>query len=159
MTDLSELIERVESGDEPDYFLHEEIALAVGGYSVFQSKHGYWRFRSPDGQETTADGRYGDYDPQTGEKLPEEIAPSGWGDVLHVPEYTSSLDAVLSLIEAKLPGWYWGAEKMEPQSFEANVFDGRRAADRLHSAYSSSPARALLAAALRALQESRSHDR
>ena len=68
-----------------------------------------------------------------------------------LPRYTTSLDAVLSLIEQKLPGWHWsvydtnGRDKacgqVEPPEFSYAPYTGE----------ANPPARALLAAFLRAL--------
>lgn len=64
---------------------------------------------------------------------------------------TSSLDAVVSLIEQKLPGWCWSCERMTESRYEASVFTAVKSWDDLRSGEARSPARALLAACLRAL--------
>lgn len=135
-SDLTALIERVESGAGSDRGLDHAICCAV----LDATKHkGWWNFQAmrPRGE-------------------PERPASEFWKRF--GPAYTSSLDAVLSLIEAKLPGWafvvhgpdaggthYGGVGPSLNEAWASDRPDSR----------APSPARALLAAALRAIQESR----
>jgi len=68
-----------------------------------------------------------------------------------LPRYTASLDTVVSLIEQKLPGWRCRLTVHEGGSEGTVAYAGLKRADGV----SASPARALLAAFLRALQEAR----
>jgi len=68
-----------------------------------------------------------------------------------LPRYTASLDTVVSLIEQKLPGWRCRLTVNEGGSEGTVAYAGLKRADGV----SASPARALLAAFLRALQEAR----
>ena len=133
-TDLTALIERVESGDGPDFELEREIGFALG----------IWK-RVRIGERDMLEAG-------------NEIFLDHPGAIY--PALLESLDAVLSLIGAKLPGWSWSVRHEQsapvteswvwedsPEGWTARgEIDGRQ------------PARALLAAALRAIQESRSHD-
>ncbi|MGO4673011.1 hypothetical protein AB4Z40_08935 [Bosea sp. 2YAB26] len=71
----------------------------------------------------------------------------GWA----APGYTTSLDAVVSLIEAKLPGARWlavGYAGVKPDEASVSPVEDAPRLD----AKAASPARALLAATLRALR-------
>ena len=131
MTDLSALIERVESGAGADRSIDGEVFIALSAecQAAGRVDHlcgvvGWW--------------------PKDG---PYESARN-------VPAYTSSLDAVLSLIEAKLPGWRW-LRKHPATMTVYQPSDYYKSWSRHFDGYSAQPARALLAAALRAIQESR----
>ncbi len=119
MTDLSALIERVESGAGSDRELDGKIVRALSG-SI-----DHWF-------------------PFAGGFMTEHTSP----------ELTTSLDAVLSLIEAKLPGWRW-LRKHPATMTVYQPSDYYKSWSRHFDGYSAQPARALLAAALRAIQESR----
>jgi hypothetical protein len=122
LTDLSALIERVESGTGEDAALDGQIFDALSSLPV-KAAH-----------EAVLDRR----------RRPN------W-----LPRYTSSLDAVLSLIEEKLPGWVW-LRKESGTMLITKPPVGYRVGFEGDLPY---PARALLAAALRAIQESRNADR
>jgi hypothetical protein len=65
-------------------------------------------------------------------------------------EYTTSLDRAVAFVERMLPGWKWGVRSFADQ-FKANAwFDDEGV--QLY-AFAKSPARALMAAALRALAQ------
>lgn len=67
------------------------------------------------------------------------------------PAYTTSLDAVLALIEEKLPGWHWSVSQQVGGYFRGNLWNH----DLKWEVYklATSPARAMLAAFLRAHEE------
>ena len=74
----------------------------------------------------------------------------------HHPAYTTDLNAVVALVEARLPGWRWTVRRMEPQpgapsqyaAYVQNTEDGL-----YHWRAASIAARALLAALIRAEME------
>lgn len=128
MADLEELIERVESGTGGDRLLDVQIENALG----------IARFR-------------------------QEHPGADFDDVrVDVRPLTSSLDAVLALIEAKLPGWHGNVEVGRPlqdsTKVSAIMIGPTEDPDDCRQADASSPARALLAATLKALKETQ-HDR
>lgn len=139
MTDLSALIERVESGATKDAALETEICLAVvyGGIN----SHGALNLRTEE-----------DW---TGDLLFEIEEEDDQGTMVlvdccnPVPALTTSLDAVLSLIEAKLPKHRAAPILIFALGKMAENGDptGRPIAEQI--------ARFTLAAALRAIQESR----
>lgn len=125
--DLTSLIERVESGVGPDRELDGWVAQAVLGATHDDEPEPYrkWTLPRPDGSRSTG------------------------SDVVMIRHYTASLDAVLALIEAKLPGWDFAFRRQ--MSCMGAVWLHQK-----HEGYhASSPARALLAGTLRAIQESR----
>jgi hypothetical protein len=94
--------------------------------------------------------------PRLGDKIDKDMI-GRW------PEYTSSLDAVLALIEAKLPGWHGNVEVGRPlqdsTKVSAIMIGPTEDPDDCRQADASSPARALLAATLKALKETQHADR
>lgn len=75
-----------------------------------------------------------------------------------LPHYTSSLDAVLSLMGAKLPGWFWRVghgSHAGPWAHLNRVHPDSCLPGDEHTSYAKEPARALLAATLRAIEETR----
>jgi hypothetical protein len=86
MTDLNTLIERVRGLEGPDREVDAEIDVVVFG-----------------GETVWTPTRY------TNEQFPASRRPSkhhvGGFENEHVPTYTASLDAVVSLIERELPEW------------------------------------------------------
>jgi hypothetical protein len=88
-------------------------------------------------------------------KSPNIGCPAEWLDERELLPITSSLDAVLALIETKLPGWHWSVAALAGDHYRGNLVSHAHKVEVYKLA--SSPARALLAAALRAIQESR-HD-
>jgi hypothetical protein len=126
MADLIELAERVEKGEGPDAKLDRAIFdLCLGG-RFWEEENGAFFTREYRGQATPV-------------------------------SFTSSLDAVVALLERVLPGWGHGYAtgwygKDMPGGF---VFPPNSGADLLKATLGkgSSPARALLAAILRALSE------
>ena len=63
------------------------------------------------------------------------------------PHYTTSLDAFVALIEEKLPGWAYRVERVPESLFHCSVW---RRGELIQLVTHPSPARALLAAFLRA---------
>lgn len=120
-----ELIERVESGEGADRELDGDILDALHDPSADKT----WPF---------VEGSYA---------------------ASITPRITSSLDAVVSLLDQKLPGWSWSLGQMRgrPERYryrgflsDHNTSDG--IAVRYIEAECPTPARALLAACLRAIQ-------
>lgn len=134
MTDLSALIERVESGAGYDNELNKNVALALG-WTIETGLPQGLRWRKPDGTLTAGNPEYEDAINATG-----------------------SLDAVLSLIEAKLPGCgHCYATGWDAEGNCGGFISPERTVDLTTATMGQapSPARALLSAALRAIQESR----
>lgn len=77
---LEDLLKRVESCSGTDRALDAAILLAFTPGAVL--KHGGEVYWTPEADERAVDG-------------------------FETPEYTSSLDAALALVEEKLPGEYW----------------------------------------------------
>jgi hypothetical protein len=127
ITDLTALIERVESGTGWDRELDGKIVRALSG-----SKDHWFPFSDGFMTEHTA------------------------------PELTGSLDAVIRLIEAKLPGWgHCHATGWDADGRCGGFVSPGRTVDLTKAimGQAGTPARALLSAALRAIQESRNADR
>lgn len=107
MANLSTLIERVEALTGPDREVDCAIAVSLGFYDLWKSKHGYWNVEGIDGERFTVPGRPSDmaFDPATGQKLSPEQPPFDWADEAGLPEWTASIDAAVALVERVLPGW------------------------------------------------------
>lgn len=142
MADLEELIERVESGTGADRELDCLVAMLALGFTHDDQPEPYrqWIRTAPDGT------RY------------------AGSDEVMVRRFTTSLDAVLGLIEAKLPGWRI-AEMKDGIAHDDGPYchvrlwcPVNRSLGYKYPANATSPARALLAATLRALKETQ-HDR
>lgn len=138
MTDLTALIERVESGAGSDRQIEIDIMVALG-----------WSY-----ERRGRDAKKWMY-PPAGEAGRSRLNP--YDAIAWKFRLTSSLDAVLSLIEAKLPGWSWENGSVGGKRGWAAMCDERQANHVGSNA--PTPARALLSAALRAIQESRNADR
>lgn len=151
MTDLTALIERVESGTGADRELDCLIWAALDGRTIRE-----------DGQMILA----------RNSRPPHDEYIVGWVDpgkvqrnfseghsIPPVRRYTTSLDAVLSLIEAKLPGMSWEVRRSGfGTPSQAMIWDPMKSPPSSTIARISVEtffARALLAAALSAIQESR----
>lgn len=144
MTDLSALIERVESGVGSDRELDCLIWAALDGRTVrYHNNNLLARSKAAPHDECVL----GWIDPGR--------VSRNFSDAPKMPPvepFTGSIDAALSLIEAKLPGWRWSSGCFGVE-FKGNCWS---IADEIEfTAFGKSPARALLAAALRAIQESR----
>lgn len=134
---IDELIERVEKGEGADRELDGAIHVALfpdsdaSRFITGAYRSEWWKFGTPQGLVYRTE--------------------NGGGGV-PLPSYTTSLDAVLALIEGKLPGWRWSVEDAGDGRYEGNLFaspTGRR----MQTANVAFPARALLAAFLRAHKE------
>lgn len=137
-TDLTALIERVESGGDLDRELDGDIAVAIYGGEIVWKTANYTMEQHP------------------ARRHPSRSHVGGFANA-HVPHLTSSLDAALCLVGEKLPGWRWSVELGHPCEYEGSLFASPSARP-MRTGKASSPARALLAAALRAIQESRNAD-
>lgn len=135
-----DLVERVESGTGSDRELDCLIDAALDGRSISESGNMILARNSRPPHDTYI---LGWIDPgKTSRNFSE--GPSR----PPVPRYTASLDAVVSLIEQKLPGWEWLKHEpgrmwvaMKPIGYRVKL-----------SGSGSSDARALLAACLRAIE-------
>jgi hypothetical protein len=98
-----DLIARLAAATEPSRELDEAIAIAIGMWKPWASKHRYWNFDDPDGAKFhwPTDG-LPNFDPDTGKRIKlSETPPSGWAEHANLPEWTASIDAGRSLL---LPG-------------------------------------------------------
>lgn len=95
MSDLDALIERVEAATGPD----REIDAVVWRVVLMPQLPFYREF---DGR-VMLDVRHG-----LGEGGPDWRHPSPYDQSRSPPNYTASLDAALTLVERKLPGWCYG---------------------------------------------------
>lgn len=141
-----DLVERVESGTGGDRELDCLLDAALDGRSISESGNMILARNSRPPHDTYI---LGWIDPgKTSRNFSEGPARPP------VPRYTTSLDAVVSLFEQRLPGWCWQTKR----GFvcEAIVWQVCRDYDDegcpTIGAHSVSPARALLAACLRATQ-------
>ena len=141
MTNLPHLIERCESGEGPDRELDCLIEAVLDGRTIRES-----------GNMTLARNSRPPHDEYIVGWIDPGVKRRNFSDGHSVPpvrRYTTSLDAVVSLIQQKLPGWKWSV-----MSF-ADQFKGNAWSDDLEVelyAFAQSPARTLLAAALKALE-------
>lgn len=154
--DLTSLIERVEGGVGPDMALARAVMTTVGGWHRITPTHA----RNRNGAYIAPEDWLG----RTSGGSP--ILDSMHGTTMHrdVPDVVTSLDAVLALIEAKLPGWFGDVDlgATTPDSgglYGARLFPPNEKNGFNIAGEATSPARALLAATLRVLQESRNADR
>lgn len=106
MTDLAARLEAAEQGSRE---LDEEIALALGVWKVWLSKHRRWNFDGPEGRHFSWPDPIPHYDSSTGDEIKLSEAPwSGWCWDADLPEYTTSVDDGLALLR-EMPGeWDWG---------------------------------------------------
>jgi hypothetical protein len=126
---LADLIKRVEEGEGADRELDRDIWCALG----WTWERREWLY-CPDGRRR------------------DPTSVIDW--LIYQMGLTASLDAVVALVEDKLPGTEWEARRLR-------LFSVGRVWDRGYhdissvAAEASSPARALLAAALKAIEETR----
>lgn len=156
MDSLIKCLQEAESGSRE---LDALIALAIGGYSMWKSKHGYWNIDGPDGERLTCEGRDPGlvFDPATGARLAEESPPMNWAYDAKFGEVTTSLDAIVALIGEKLPGWGWSLSPDEAcvwSSAGRFLLDG----DQEFYGHHSKPPIALCIAMLQALNEGSGND-
>lgn len=122
------LIERVRSGEGADRRVDIAICLAV----LSAKNHpAYWNWQSMRPRDE-----------------PDKPVALFWKQF--APAYTTDLNAVLALIAEKLPGW-WGSVEFGRRNVEAEILSPDNDPRPGAAAYAKSPARALLAAALLAL--------
>lgn len=130
MTDLAHLIERLEKAVEPDRRIDAELACAM----IF--------IQLRPAEPFDFDGRF-TYEP--GNIKCEH-------GFLMSDHFTASIDAALSLVEKKLPGWTYTVDASAPESgIDFDLFPPGRA-DKCSVTAKSLPL-AILIALLRALQE------
>ena len=125
----SELIERLEKAESGSRELDREMAELFGWQ--LKMPHGFW------------------------------LAPKGWkplSPMEGLPYFTTSLDAIVSLIGEKLPGWTWAAG---PRTYGedwdlawARIYPHRSQADGTGNKYAKTVPLALCIALLRAIQAS-----
>lgn len=134
---LSELRKRVEGASGPDREMDLDLALALGLAPTGEM----WKRRK---------GRYnqGGHPELREDRSP---APGPWPTFTAKP-YSSSLDAALSLVERKLPGWVWSVDSavgLQPAACWMEEAGGHQS----FAATASTPALAVLAALLTALDQ------
>lgn len=146
----SDLIARLGAATEPSRELDEEIAIAIGMWKHWLSKHRYWNFDGPDDAKFHwPTNGLPKFNPDTGKRIElSETPPSGWAQDADLPEWTASLDAAMTLVPE---GYLWELK----QGFEATamVWSVMIDYDEQHPApfgASLRPALALCIAALRA---------
>ena len=125
MTDLSTLLSRVESGSGADRQLDAAIWSALTGHACHQGPDETW------------------------------LAPRGESGLLHaeVACLTTDLNAVVALVEARLPGWGWDITYRAAWGTSAAHVIGPTREAKPYVATAPTPARALLAALIRAEME------
>ncbi|MGW9332756.1 hypothetical protein [Bosea sp. NPDC055594] len=138
---IDELIERVEKGEGADRELDGAIHVALFPDSAASRfitgayRSEWWKFGTPQGLV---------YRTENGGGLP-------------LPSYTTSLDAVIALIEEKLPGWHadvdFGASLAEDGTLGARLFRPLCNPPGNFTGDAKSPARAALSAFLKAHKE------
>jgi hypothetical protein len=140
--DLEELAARVEIAAGADRELDGAIHVALypdspaSGFITGRLTCKWWKFGAPHGLNYETD--------------------NGGGGVL-LPGLTASLDAVVRLIEEKLPGYSWEVRRSGfGTPSQAQLWDPMKAPPMsivARVSVETTPARALLAAALRAMKE------
>jgi hypothetical protein len=152
------ILERIENAKEPDRVLDAEIAMALEGWSLWKSKHGYWNLERHREHVRTLEGRPPDvvYDSTTGAKLPAELPPMHWADDVDLPTYTESIDAALGLVERVFPDGLvlLTNDHNGHPSWQATLRPN--APVDLHRGFAPTPALALIAALLYALKDATS---
>lgn len=148
------LLQRSEKAEGPDRELDAIVAKELLGWKLWRSKHGYWDVTGPDGERfTTCVDPYGPkFDPETGKKNPDyDKEPVLWVEDMGIPEFSSSLDASIALVERVLPGWDWHVARLDDNEFSAAVATWNNSEDS-GAAHAKTPPLALLTALLKALQ-------
>lgn len=146
-----EMIERVERGEGADRELDGDLCIELRAHPYGPD---HW-LKDPDFSfhQHPCEGWVQPMDRDGVTPLPG----GGWA----APAYTTSLDTVVSLIEAKLPGWCCAAIRRPDTSIGyvhnnelafIGIADKPNPARRWFECRADSPARALLAATLRALR-------
>lgn len=127
MTSLNDLIQRVEQGEGADRGLDGLVwkSLVEKPGDVWREFEDTWCLQWPD--DTVA------YD------MP--------------PQLTTSLDAVVSLIEQKIPGWHWSVSQQVGGFFRGNLWNHGHKVE-VYKLATTAP-RAILAAALKAIDQAR----
>lgn len=159
MADFAELIARLEKATGPCSDLDEDIALASGMWHAWLSKHRYWNFNykglgevkewnAKPNDFSWPEGGFPKFDQDTGEEIKLTETPChGWGYNAQLPQFSSSIDAALTLVDKE---WFWrlcnDGEGADPASFRADIL----CTYTKHQGWSDIPAIALCIAALRA---------
>lgn len=137
MADYSDIIERLEKATEPDRALDYRIAylvdLRIEGMSCTVREY---------------------CDNLSGMDLTQIVASGDRHTSIlrhELPPYTASLDAAIALVEAKLPGWSWGAGRDDGR-YSSGVEKVTRYDREVYMAVSNNAAIALLIAMFHALQ-------
>lgn len=121
MTDVLDLIKRLEEATGPDRELDDAIAKAVLGWRLWRSKHGYWNIEGPNGErKTTINDPFGPlFDPETGKKNPDyDKEPTSWVWDCDIPCFTESVDAAMSLVPEDSE---WFVQKYSDGRYEAGI--------------------------------------
>lgn len=149
--ELLSLAERVEKGSGEDRRLDVEVAIEVGAIVMLQIQDTNFAYWMKSDAEVPGSPCFA-----------VSLAPFDiWPSSNNVPRYTASLDAVVALIEERLPAWQvygftneWTGIKRPGNGVEVRAWVRRG----VHSyviaeAKAATNARALLAATLRAIAE------
>lgn len=137
MTDLLTLLSRVESGSGADRVLDIEVQIALVGDAV-------WPARDMRGRITNPNSRMSDYLETYRDTINADDQDFDF------PRYTTDLNAVVALVEARLPGWGWDITYRAAWGTSAAHVIGPTRDAKPYVATAPTPARALLAALLRA---------
>lgn len=128
---LADLLARVEKAEGPDRELDGALWLALecrpNHGQVFDPEYAPYLHVDPRGKEHPA--------------IKEDAPP-----------YTASLDAALALVERVLPGWDWVLSSVDGHRASAEVTPPDWPVEALHYKTAKTPALALLAAMLKALE-------
>lgn len=130
---LTSLLARVEGAEGPSRRLDGDLAEALGLVPEWCAERSH---RQPDLWRGSGAG----------------IRVETW----LAPHFTASVDAILALIERKLPGWSCSAVKLTPDPSEGYVWP-RHDSLRQHQGRAATPALALCAALLKALLNTESN--
>ena len=98
---MNDLIKRLRNATEGSRGMDAEIALSAG-WTVWQSKHGYWNLDGPNGERFSTIDSYREprHCPDTGVENPKYGIPP-WedlADLAGLPLWTTSIDAALTLV-------------------------------------------------------------
>lgn len=139
-----EIVERLEAATGPD----RELDAAI--YDALVDDGGRFAFRVTN-WATNLGNRLGRYHDGwcVGKSPTDEYAEN-------LPRFTESLDAVLALVGAKLPGWNWATHTTGGGSYEACLMtpDYHELSGRAFECMAKTPAIAILLALFRALESS-----
>lgn len=123
---LQALAARLEAATEGGRELDQDIAVALFGWVLWQSKYGHWELASPHGKRASSFDwpRQPKFDPDTGEPNPLYGVPPLLADEAGLPYWTASLDAAVALVDAVFPRWQFWVRRNTSPSAHAWIWDG-----------------------------------